>query len=173
MAVFILGATLFLLGFAVHVTLWRISRPRATAHALIVLFISTILCVSVTLGLAAYLRIAIGDWLPGTLSEWMQGTLMALAVAAAYVLSYPAIEAESPTLVMIDMVAKACSTGIARSDFYAQLPDAILVVPRIADLLDEGFATNVAGRYVLTAKGRRLANSFRSWRRLLGAGLGG
>lgn len=173
MTVFFLGAALFLFGFAAHVMLWRISRPRATAHGLIVLFISTILCASLTLGLAEYLGIDFGGWLPGTLTEWMQGTLMALALAAAYVLSYPAIEVESPTLVMIDMVAKAGPPGIARSGFYDQLPDDTLVVPRIVDLLDEGFATKVDGHYVLTTKGRHLADAFIGWRRVLGAGLGG
>ena len=99
--------------------------------------------------------------------------LLALALAAAYVMTYPAIEVESPTLVMIEAITRRGAEGLPRELLFEQLNDAVLVAPRIRDLVAEGWAEEHDGRLQLTAPGRRLVRMFILWRRLLGAEQGG
>jgi len=55
----------------------------------------------------------IAPWLPETLGARARGTLLPLAFAAAYVISYPAVEIESPTLNTIDLAVKAGAIGLS------------------------------------------------------------
>jgi hypothetical protein len=88
-------------------------------------------------------------------------------------MTYPAIEVESPTLVMIQAIARRGDEGLARATLFAQLNDEVLVAPRVRDLLSEGLAVERDGRLYLSAGGRRLVNLFFIWRRVLGAREGG
>jgi hypothetical protein len=173
MAAFFLSIALFLLAWIVHVAIWHVKRPRATGQALILIMIASILAAVAILRIAAVVAPGIGFLLPPTIAEWAQAILAALGFAAAYVLSYPAIEVPSPTLVIITLIAGAEPQGLRPVELYQRLDDAFLVTPRIEDLLHEGLARETEGQIFLTPKGIRLARLFSAWRRLLGAGLGG
>ena len=173
MAAFFLPFVLFFVGFAVHLAIWHIHRPRATGQTLIVVMIACILgCASIFLAIRAVAP-EIAPLLPATASGWMEAVIAALGFAAAYVISYPAIEVPSPTLVMIDLIAAAEPTGLTKAELYGRLNDEFLVIPRIEDLLREGLANESGGRICLTRKGLQLEQIFAAWRRFLGAGIGG
>lgn len=114
-----------------------------------------------------------GTLLPVTASDWLQAIIAALAVACVYVMNYPAVEVESPTLVMIELFARAGRNGLSRDELYLALGNDFLVAPRVEDLLREGLAIEADGKCRLTQKGAKLEHVFGVWRRLLGAGLGG
>jgi hypothetical protein len=99
--------------------------------------------------------------------------ILPLALAAAYVMTYPAIEVDSPTLVIVDLIAERGGAGIEAADLHQRLDDAYLLAPRLKDLVDEGLITVEGGRYRPLAKGVSLARLFAAWRRVLGAGMGG
>jgi hypothetical protein len=173
MANFLVAVGLFLFAFVTHTAVWRAKRPRATGQALILLLVSCILGGGVALGIGSVVSPALRMWLPPTLGDWAQAIVAALAVACAYVLNYPAVEVESPTLVMIELFARAGDAGLSREELYASLSDDLLITPRIDDLLHEGLAIEIDGKCRLTPKGRRLKSVFSCWRRLLGVGIGG
>jgi hypothetical protein len=112
-------------------------------------------------------------FVPPDAGEGLRALLLALALAAAWVMTYPAIEVESPTLVIVAAVAAAGPDGLAEAALRRALGDDALVRPRIRDLLDEGLAEARAGRLRLTARGAALARLFALWRRVLGLGTGG
>jgi hypothetical protein len=168
-----LAAGLFFFAFAFHVALWRVARPRATGQVLILLLVACICGGACLLAACEAFLPELTTLLPPRLSDWVQAVVTALAVACVYVMNYPAVEVESPTLVMIDLVAKAEPNGLTRDDLYQAIGDDFLVMPRIVDLLDERLAIEAEGQCRLTAKGIRLARIFTGWRRLLRAGIGG
>lgn len=173
MAAFFVGFLLFALGFCFHLVIWRIRRPRATAQALIALMVVTVLGGALCLGILSHMLAPVAALTPNGLGEWSRTIVVALAVAAAYVMTYPGIEVESPTLAMIDVIARNGSRGVTKEELYRQFGDDVVVTPRLEDLLLEGLAHETSGRVALTGKGLRLAQVFGAWRRLLGLGIGG
>jgi hypothetical protein len=171
MSVVVIGVCLFLLAFAAHVVWWRHGRPRRSGQTLIYLLVAVIV-----LGwLAAILAAWISDFasLLGDAFALLQALLLALALAAAYVMTYPALEVESPILVIIEEIAQRGPKGVEADEFHRRLGDSVLVTPRLQDLVDEGLVVRKGDRYTPTAKGISLARVFIGWRKILGAGIGG
>lgn len=173
MTTFFVALLLFGLGFVVHIAIWRVHRPRATGQMLIAVMTASICGGALALWALTHLVSSIRSATPADLGDWAQAVITALALAAAYVMTYPAIEVESPTLVMIEIIAAAGPRGVTSDELYRRLGDDVLVLPRIEDLLLEGLAKDTGPRIALTPKGLRLAQVFSVWRRLLGAGIGG
>jgi hypothetical protein len=173
MSGFLLSVGLFIFAFVIHIVIWRIEPPRATGQSLILLLVTCVVGGAVLLAAGAYVLPGLQPFLPAPLGEWIQAIVTALAVACVYVMNYPAVEVESPTLVMIDIFARAEPDGLTRDDLYQRLSNDFLVVPRIEDLLREDLATESDGKCRLTVKGMKLEQIFNAWRRLLRAGIGG
>ena len=168
-----LALTLFVLAFLVHLLRWRLARPRATARALVATFLGAILGGLALILAAAWFLPDLAARLPADAFGILEALLLALALAAGYVMTYPAIEVESPTLVMIRAIARRGPAGLDRAELFERLNDEVLVAPRVRDLLGEGLAEERSGRLYLSDGGRRLVNLFVLWRRLLGAREGG
>ena len=173
MAVLLLGPALFALSFLVHWIVWQIRRPKATGQALILLLTGTVIGGALVLWLGAHAAPGLSQFLPGDVGVWAQTVAFGLAIAAAYVLTYPAIEVESPIMVIIDLIEHAGPGGLERDELYRRLDDDFLVTPRIDDLMSEGLAVDGADGCRLTDKGRSLGRIFIVWRNILGAELGG
>ena len=168
-----LALALFAFAFLSHLVLWRVSRPAATARSLVLTFIVAILGGLALVFWAAAAQPALAAWLPASPGAVLLSSILALALSAGYVMTYPAIEVESPTLVMIQAIARRGDTGLARRVLFEQLDDRVLVAPRVRDLLSEGLAVERGGRLHLGPRGHRLVRLFLVWRRILGAGEGG
>jgi hypothetical protein len=170
MAVLLWGCVSVVGALGLHLALWRLHRPRRQTRALLVIFFGV--TAAVLVALAAW---PAGDspWLPAGLLEYAHIALFAVAFALAYIITYSAIEADSPSLVIVMEIAKAGKEGISEADFEAQLSDAVLIEPRVADLVRDRMLTLEKDRYCLTAKGRSFVRIFILFRALLGAGKGG
>jgi hypothetical protein len=172
LSVVVMGAGLFVLAFAAHVAWWRRGRPRRSGQTLICL-LTVVILVGWAIAIAATAASGVTTAVPQDTFAWLQALVLALALAASYVMTYPALEIESPTLVIIEVIAQRGTRGIEVDEFHRRLNDSVLVLPRIQDLLDEGLAVLSDGRYQATAKGLMLVRVFVAWRKILGAGLGG
>lgn len=173
MSIPVVGMALFMLAFVVHVAWWRHGRPQRSGQTLIMLMLTVIGAGWLIVLAVAKLWPGAALLLPGGLIAFAHALLVALAIAAAYVMTYPAIEVESPTLVIVDAIAKGGSAGVDVTELRGKLDDGVLVLPRVRDLLDEGLVVLEDGRYRPTAKGLALARLFAGWRDLIGAGKGG
>ena len=173
MPIVALAFVLFAGAFLAHLVRWRVACPSATARALILTFVFGILGGLVFILLLAQLLPGLGTLLPPEPFGILQAILLSLAFAAGYVMTYPAIEVESPTLVMIQAIARRGDEGLSRTTLFAQLNDEVLVAPRVRDLLSDGLAVEREGRLHISTRGRRLVNLFFIWRRVLGAREGG
>lgn len=167
MRVLACGSILFCVAFAIHLVWWRVSLPRRQPRALLVLFPAVFAA-----GLAA-MRVAVPDWAPATAWEALHALFMFGALTLAYIGTYPALEADSPTMAMVMMLDAAGDQGVERSAFEAAFDASTLLVPRIRDLVRDGMADEDDGRLRLTMKGRVFVGILITHRRLMGMGKGG
>lgn len=81
--------------------------------------------------------------------------------------TYSALEADSPSLVMIMTIAKSGSRGLEKKIFEQKMNNEILLSPRIQDLISEKLAYVEEGKYKLTPKGLMFARIFSIYRKIL------
>ncbi|MEW6386714.1 MAG: hypothetical protein AB1491_04270 [Thermodesulfobacteriota bacterium] len=173
MRVFIWSLAVTFLAFALHLLIWKIRLPHRQMGAIVRIFLGAL---AFSLGGAFLAGLVVPAWqpyLPGTPWEYLHITLFVLVVLMAYLITYTALEADSPTVVMVAMIRSAGPGGLEREKFERALSDDLLVVPRCRDLLRDGLACLEGDRYRLTGKGRFLARLFSHYRRVLDLGLGG
>ncbi len=93
---------------------------------------------------------------------------MHLSLGAAYVMSYPAVEALSPSLAITLMCKDAGTGGLGREDLIGIFADEVVLGPRLADLERGGMITSADGSIRITRRGRALVTPFIWLRRILG-----
>jgi hypothetical protein len=151
----------FSLACLLHVAVWRRATSIPPASTLVSLLSVAIL---VQCALAAFVM----PW-----PDLVVITALALQFAACYVISYPAMQAHSPSLEIARHLSAAGASGISRADLYARLSEASLVSDRIDDLIRDAMASEQGGRLRCTARGALLARVFGRWKALLGEPKGG
>lgn len=171
MRVLATGALLVLCSFLLHLLLWRLRTPRRQTRALLLIFVALPAAALLLAGLAAAARPAAfpvaGLLFPPGLVAGAHTALFCLSLALAYITTVGEIEVDSPSLALALAIGRAGARGIGRGELDAIFTDAVLVDPRLRDLVRDGMAVHEGGRYRVTAKGRRIARLFDFYRRLL------
>jgi len=174
MATLIWGGGSFLVSFLIHLAVWRIKLPKRQTKTLLLIMFSVL--GATLLLLRAYvgeLALSCGWAVPVTAGDYLHLALVNVSLVLSYMITYSALEADSPSLVIALTVAGAGPGGIAEGDFNAFVNDDNLVKPRINDLVLDKMARLDDGRYSLTPKGLLFARLFIFYRALLGRGKGG
>lgn len=159
--------------FCLHLALWRVRLPRRQVKTLLVILFG-----GLAVSLAALARAPVGFQFLGVTppqgaAELLHVALLVSALILAYMITYTALEADSPSLVMTLRLVDAGPRGVLKEEFETFLDDDLLVLPRIRDLLTDEMAVLAAHRYRLTPKGRLLARIFITHRAIMGLEKGG
>lgn len=155
------GLVLFVFCLSLHVFVWRLRRPSSTHRALFLIFLglpilaAVVTCVVFSLS-ADGLRVLAGVM------------LLHLSLGAAYIMSYPAVEALSPSLAITLMLKGAGTSGLGREDLLGIFSDEVVLGPRLADLEQAGMITSSGGFISITGRGRTLVMPFILLRKILG-----
>ena len=167
-------ATLFwLLAFLLHFIVWKRHLPRRQIRALLLTFFAVlfagcgILWNYPEITLFGITAVPVG-WI-----SLAHIVLYFTSLTLAYMITYSALEADSPSLVMVLKIAVAGDAGLPRQVFHEQLNDTLLVEPRLHDLVTDKMVVMDGQRYRLTAKGRWMAWLFIGFRNLLKLDKGG
>jgi hypothetical protein len=158
------GLAAFALLVLIHLALWRARRPRGEYAALVVLAAAVL---AATLALFACLGASAG------LLEHLTTVVLYGAFFAAYITTYSAVQADSPTMAMLLRIDEAGARGMAHAEIVAAFDDEVLVMPRLTDLVAGGFVEDGGARYRIAARGRALVRPQLTFRRLLGMEKGG
>ena len=110
--------------------------------------------------------------IPFTLAEWSAIYLLHFALSFAYILSYPAIEAVSPSLVISLMIGDSKPQGMLHEDLVHVFGDEIVLEPRIRNLVEAGLIVETDGYFTVTSRGITFVKCFILLRRLLGLPIG-
>ena len=145
MSVFV--AIVLLLGalFAVHLVWWRVALPRRQRAVLLVLFLGGGIVLA---PLVAWLVGSLG-FAPLSWVEWLNVALAVVAFALAYVVTYSALEADSPTLSLVRHIAAAGRGGLAEVELGEFMVSRPFVGARLTALVDEGMVYEKENRIIL------------------------
>jgi len=151
---------------------WRISLPKRQVKTLLQLFFGVMIAGVVLLvmfpGIALW-----GVHAPQGINEYAHIVVFFVSITLAYMITYSALEADSPSLVMVMKIESAGSDGLPKEEFDESMNDDILVKPRVNDLLLDHMACLDGDKYKLTQKGVLFANIFIFYRKLLNVEKGG
>lgn len=172
MKTLIWGNLVFFSFFLLHLAVWKVRLPSRQTKTLLFLLFSGLAAALAFFRLFPALTL-LGFSPPAGPPENLAVAVYVTSLILAYTITYSAVEADSPTLVMIKTIADAGEKGIAKADFFSALNDEVLVAPRLRDLLTDKMAELLDGKYALTPKGRLFAALFTYYRALLGLGKGG
>ncbi len=167
------GSSLFVFAFLFHFVVWKVHLPGRQTKALLSIFLGTLVVVPISLVLITEFSPELKPWMPTGISEWMRIGIFHVALTLSYMITYSAIETDSPSLVMVMAIANAGPGGIDEKDFEATLNDDLLIKPRIKDLLTDKMVYMKNDTYRLTKKGMLFANIFIYYRAVLRAPKGG
>jgi hypothetical protein len=167
------GVSTFLLCLAAHAALWRVRLPHHRALALFFIFFLLPLLVGSAAALASFAGLAPftgpGPFMP--LFHHADGLaavlLLHYALSSAYILSYPAVEAISPTLAIALLMGDS-GRALKEKELARCFPDESLLAPRIMDLVKSRLVRLDNGILSLTWRGRALVLFFTALRSFMG-----
>lgn len=146
----------------IHVVVWRLFKVRKQILWLFLIFLG--IPTVVFLGGLATRSAPI---------EWMLWYLLIFTVSSCYILFFPAIQAESPTLVMVRYLDKHKATGGAtRDEIMAKMCSDQPLRDRLKDLQENGLIRASGGPQKLSGSGRLVAACFYYYRWAMGLPIG-
>jgi len=173
MAVLVYGSLLFGLTFVLHVVWWRIRLPKRQTKVLLLIFFG-FLCVELFILQRYTLKISIfGLHPPSDVFEYFQLAIYFISLTLAYMITYSAIEADSPSLLIVRKISDAGKSGLSQEVLERGMGDRVLVEPRIRNLLIDKMVEMREEKYLLTKKGFLMTLLFKSYRNLMRANKGG
>lgn len=168
--IFAISFMIFIACLFVHVIVWRVRFPRNRPAALFFTFLALpplVTAVLYGLGLFDAVSKAYGA-LSLSITEWLSIYFLHYSLSMAYILSYPAIEAVSPTLAITLMIGEADGAGVGQEELASAFNDDFLLMPRIRDLIEARLVSEREGYITITPLGKAYAGGFIIMRRLLG-----
>ena len=167
MAILVWGVGLFGALFLIHVAVCR-GFSRLRRPLVLVVFCAGIPLFALLIGVigvgAGYNQLAF----PASGWDCLYIAFLYFSLCAAYIQTYPGIAADSPTLVIIRMIGRAGKSGLKSEEIFNLASDALLIEPRLADLVSDGLVIREADAYALTSRGARFIRVFIFFRRWMG-----
>jgi hypothetical protein len=164
-AVLLAGFSSFAVCLTAHIVIWRLGRPRSDVRVLFVILL--ILPTVVGVGLLGESLLNPRGSFPGAL-DLAAVLLLHWALASGYLQTYPAVQAQSPSLEIAYAVGRSMPRGLSREEILARLNSGTLVHSRVDDLVANRLVRADGDRYVLTRSSTRLIRAFLEFRAFLG-----
>lgn len=158
-AVLVWGIGAFVIALAAHIVWWRVRRPRSDIAALLLVL------------LVAPVTLCIGLWYrsrPFDGVDLLAALLLHVSLASAYIQTYPAAQAASPSLQILLGLGARRADGLTLDELSAHFSQDHLVGARLDDLLANKLVRPVEGGYALSASATALVRFFVAFRALLG-----
>lgn len=135
---FLLTAATFAAALIVHLILWRVRMPRHHTSALLIIF-----------ALVFLLAIPVLLLVPLAWPDRLRITLLYVAASLCYVITYSAIEGDSPTLSLMRLLDHQGEKGLPLSEVDCFLAARPFVKARLAALILSGHVREESGHYRL------------------------
>lgn len=162
MTIFLFTVLPLAAAFLVHFVWWQIGPPRRQLRTIFLLYVAGFV-VAVAAGIVA------PQWLAATSVVWWWSMVYIMvfywAVALSYMITYSAMEGDSPTLALILELKKCGAQGFSRADlehFFSRRP---FLRARMQKLLEEGMLRKDGDGYRLTRPSSLAFELILWWRR--------
>jgi len=167
------GIMSFLSSFMIHLIVWRIHVPEKQTKVLLCICFGTLLIILSGLWNNLIFSSRFGSLTPTNVLEYFQIFILTTSLILSYIITYSAIEADSPSLLIVREVADAGPDGLKEEKLTAELNNDFLIEPRLRDLIVDKMVYVYGDKYRLTSKGFLIAKIFVLSRKLLNAPKGG
>jgi hypothetical protein len=147
MSLLILAGAAWLLAFALHLTLWRWRLPKGQLKALLVIF-AVVWAVAALSVLAGF--VGTGSFAAGWLVGFLYFCLIYWSAAFCYMITYSAMEGDSPTLSLMRHLHRRGGEGVSHDeieDFFRKRP---FVGARVKALVTDNVFIEEQGGYRLS-----------------------
>ena len=141
MRVLFTTSTLLALAWVIHLFVWRIRLPRHQIRALLLTFASvfTIWMFTLTQGSTSLL-------------DALQISLLYGSVSFCYIITYSAIEGDSPTLSLMNLLSEKKDVGLPEHEIREFLSQRPFVKARLAALIHSGLVRKENNRYFIAGQ---------------------
>lgn len=156
---------MFIVIYGIHVAWWRIRRPFHQKRMLVVLMLLGAILIPVLLGLLKEIPVR-----PG---ERVYGAALFVLLWVSYLVTYSALEEDSPTLSLLRFISQYSRPGPGWEDLLRAFRASSVIAMRIQAAAGEGMLVVDDGRVLVTAKGRWIATLFQWCQRLWKLPVGG
>lgn len=130
--------------------LWKIHRPRNSVTALLIIF-AGILCGGLT---SAWILNKGYGVFPAGFWEFLHATFFYVPVMLGCIITFVALEDDSPTMTIVRFVEQAGEKGRSRGQIRQIISDEALILPRLGAMMSTGWIEYSENKYHATAKGR-------------------
>ena len=130
--------------------LWRIRAPRKGITALLIIF-TGVLCAGL---LSAQMLNRAYGCSPAGFWEFLHVIIFYVPVMLGCIVTYSALEEDSPSMTIVGFVEQAGEKGRSRGQIGQIISDEALILPRIDTLVNTGWIECRDNTYRSTAKGR-------------------
>jgi len=110
---------------------------------------------------------------PKSFPEYFHIFLFFTSLTLGYIITYPGVEADSPSLLIVMKIAKSTPNGFGKEKLFDMLTDDLLIKPRIRDLVNAKMIYIDGDKYKLTVRGILFVRMFILYRKLLNLPKGG
>jgi len=165
MAIFISGLALFVAAFLIHIIVWRIRVPARQLLTLMHVFLWTFVA-----GIAAIVILQLNGKLaePISLAGLLLIAMFYGGLCVTYLIFFTALEADSPSLTMINLISAGADRGITIEKLRARAIANSFVEARIEQMLQDGMAVQSGDRLYMGPSGGLLSSIVLFYRHLLG-----
>lgn len=153
------GISIFIVLLVIHILGWNIFKPRNHISILFIIFL-----VIPTFTFAGFM---VFELKVVTANQAFLTFLLYISLACAYIQTYPAAQANAPSLQIIYFMYKV-NKPVSEQEIAKNFNNENLVQERIDDLLEEGFIQQQDEKLYLTGKGKLLSDIFYFYRKLYG-----
>ncbi len=166
MEILVSGIVVFIASIFIHILIWRVRSPGQRGLTLFFIFFILPLIIWLFYSVFAFMGVLPMGYGPG-LIEGAAILLLHYSLSAAYIMTYPAVEALSPTLVIALFMGES-STATAHEELIRLFPEESILTPRIMDLARAKLVRLDNETLSLTFRGRVLIQFFILFRAFIG-----
>lgn len=162
----VIGCLSFFASLFMHIVLWRQKTPRNDVLLLVIVFLAVPAGAYIFVGL--FYTMLQGDIFYEYIVSAISPFIMHTALSLAYISSYPAVQATSPSLDILLLIARSREGRMPAKDIVEQYQACNLVGDRFYELVDYGFIQQNGNFYYLAPQAIFIVRLFACYRRFLG-----
>lgn len=152
MGILCFSISLVIIAIFLHLVLLKVKfRLPGNSLTIIILIFSVVLIAGFTAAPALSERY---NFLPNTAWNYLQVLIFYVPVMLSYMITYVALEDDSPSMTISRFVEKANEEGRTRQEIRQIVSNEVLMLPRISIMLKDGWIEYKDNRYYVTPKGR-------------------
>ena len=169
----LLALAAFSSALLVQLLVWRVRRPKRQYLSLVALYLGMLPIAVAVVHLVALGEPSVVRLLPGSVFEHANAAMLYLALTVSFGVTYSAIQADSPTMMVLLRLDLGGPAGLTKEELLSRLTNDVLVASRLDDLVAGNLISLRDGRYVIGSRGDLIARACIGFRRLMRMERGG